>query len=90
MFEHITSDIQNEADWVLTFKAEFSDKAREDRKALEAAWRDARREMFNALDAYPRNVSQHTFCIRFDDRFGHPAVGHAISPNLRPRSRMRP
>ena len=70
MFEHITSDIQNEADWVLTFKAEFSDKAREDRKALEAAWRDARREMFNALDAYPRNVSQHTFCTRFDDRFG--------------------
>ena len=28
MFEHIYSDIQNGADWVLTFKAEFSDKVR--------------------------------------------------------------
>ena len=38
MFEHIYSDIQNGADWVLIFKAEFSDKVREDRKALEQAW----------------------------------------------------
>lgn len=72
IFEHITSDIQNEADWVLTFKAEFSDKVREDRKALEAAWRDAREAMFSALSEYPRNVSEHTFLTRFDDRFGHP------------------
>ena len=73
MFEHITSDIQNEADWVLTFKAEFSDKVREDRKALEAAWRYARQEMFTALSEYPRDVSEHTFSNRFDDRFGHPS-----------------
>ena len=72
MFEHIHSDIQNGADWVLMFKAEFSDKARQDRKALEQAWADARTEMFNAFDAYPRDVSQHTFLTRFDYRFGHP------------------
>ena len=73
MFEHIYSDIQNEADWVLMFKSEFSDKARQDRKALEQAWADARVEMFKVLDAYPRDVSQHTFLTRFDDRFGHPS-----------------
>ena len=72
MFEHIYSDIQNGADWVLMFKAEFSDKARQDRKTLEQAWAEARTEMFNALDAYPRDVSEHTFLTRFDDRFGHP------------------
>ena len=72
MFEHIYSDIQNEADWVLMFKAEFSDKARQDRKTLEQAWAEARTEMFKVLDAYPRDVSQHTFLTRFDDRFGHP------------------
>ena len=73
MFEHIYSDIQNEADWVLMFKSEFSDKARQDRKTLEQAWADARVEMFKVLDAYPRDVSQHTFLTRFDDRFGHPS-----------------
>ena len=72
MFEHIYSDIQNEADWVLMFKSEFSDKARQDRKTLEQTWADARTEMFNALDAYPRDVSTHTFLTRFDDRFGAP------------------
>ena len=72
MFEHIYSDIQNGADWVLTFKAEFSDKARQDRKALEQAWADARKEMFNALSEYPRDVSEVAFLTRFDDRFGHP------------------
>ena len=72
MFKHIYSDIQNGADWVLMFKSEFSDKARQDRKALEQAWADARTEMFTALDAYPRDVSEHTFLTRFDDRFGHP------------------
>ena len=28
--------------------------------------------MFNAFGEYPRDVSQHTFLTRFDDRFGHP------------------
>ena len=73
MFEHIYSDIQNEADWVLTFKSEFSDKARQDRKALEQAWTDARKEMFIALSEYPRNVSEVAFSNRFDERFGHPS-----------------
>ena len=73
MFEHIYSDIQNEADWVLTFKAEFSDKIREDRKALEQAWAEARKEMFTALSEYPRNVSEVAFSNRFDQRFGHPS-----------------
>ena len=74
MFEHIYSDIQNEvSDWVLMFKAEFSDKARQDRKALERAWRDAREAMFNALDEYPRDVSEVAFSNRFDERFGHPS-----------------
>ena len=71
MFERIYSDIRNEADWVLTFKAEFSDKVREDRKALEQAWQDTRKEMFAALSEYPRDVGEHTFLIRFDKRFGH-------------------
>ena len=73
MFEHIYSDIQNGADWVLTFKAEFSDKARQDRKALEQAWRYARKEMFTALSEYPRDVSEVAFSNRFDERFGHPS-----------------
>ena len=73
MFEHIYSDIQNEADWVLTFKAEFSDKARQDRKALEQAWADARKAMFIALSEYPRAVSEVAFSNRFDERFGHPS-----------------
>ena len=73
MFERVYSDIQNGADWVLIFKAEFSDKVRQDRKALETAWRDARKAMFNALDEYPRNVSEVAFSNRFDERFGHPS-----------------
>ena len=73
MFEHIYSDIQNGADWVLTFKAKFSDKARQDRKALEQAWAEARKEMFTALSEYPRNVSEVAFSNRFDERFGHPS-----------------
>ena len=28
--------------------------------------------MFNALEAYPQDVSLHTFCRKFDDHFGHP------------------
>ena len=72
-FEHIYSDIQNEvSDWVLTFKTEFSDKVREDRKTLEQAWAEARKEMFTALSEYPRNVSEVAFSNRFDERFGHP------------------
>ena len=73
MFEHIYSDIQNGADWVSTFKAEFSDKARQDRKALEQSWRDARQEMFSALSEYPRAVSEVAFSNQFDKRFGHPS-----------------
>ena len=73
MFEHIYSDIQNGADWVSTFKAEFSDKARQDRKALEQAWAEARKEMFTALSEYPRDVSEVAFSNRFDERFGHPS-----------------
>lgn len=73
MFERIYSDIQNRADWVLTFKAEYSDKVQQDRKALERAWRDARKAMFTALDAYPRDVSEITFSNAFDERFGHPS-----------------
>ena len=73
MFEHIYSDIQNGVDWVLTFKAEFSDKARQDRKALEQGWTDARKEMFTALSEYPRAVSEVAFSNRFDERFGHPS-----------------
>lgn len=73
MFEHIYSDIQNGADWVLIFKAEFSDKVREDRKALEQSWTDARKAMFNALSEYPRDVSEVAFSNQFDKRFGHPS-----------------
>ena len=73
VFSDIHADIELGEGWVLAFKAQFSDKARQDRKALEQAWSDARKEMFNALEEYPRNVSQHTFCTRFDDRFGHPS-----------------
>ncbi len=73
MFEHIYADIQNGADWVLTFKAEFSDKARQDRKALEQAWRDARQGMFTTLSEYPRDVSEVAFSNRFDKRFGYPS-----------------
>lgn len=73
MFEHLYSDIQNEADWILTFKAEFSDKIRQDRKALEQTWANARREMFTALAEYPRDVTEVAFSNRFDERFGHPS-----------------
>ncbi|RKU10829.1 hypothetical protein C6503_19275 [Candidatus Poribacteria bacterium] len=59
-------------EWVLRFKAEFSDKARQARKTLEQAWTDAREAMFTALSEYPRNVSEVAFSNRFDKRFGHP------------------
>ena len=72
MFERIYSDIRNRADWVLIFKAEFSDKARQDRKALEQTWKDTRKEMFTALSEYPRDIDEDTFLTRFDKRFGHP------------------
>ena len=72
MFERIYSDIRNRADWVLIFKAEFSDKARQDRKALEQTWRETRKEMFTALSEYPRDIDEDTFLTRFDKRFGHP------------------
>ena len=58
---------------MLTFKAEFSDKVRQARKALEQVWAEARKEMFTALSEYPRNVSEVAFSNRFDERFGHPS-----------------
>ena len=73
MFERIYSDIRNKADWVLIFKAEFSDKARKDREVLEQAWADAREAMFTALSEYPRDVSEVAFSNQFDKRFGHPS-----------------
>jgi len=72
-FSDICADIEMKEEWVLTFKAKFSDKARRDRKALEQAWSDARKEMFTALSEYPRDVSEVAFCNRFDQRFGHPS-----------------
>ena len=72
-FSDIYTAIELEEGWVLKFKAEFSDKLVEARKGLEQAWADARKEMFNALAEYPRDVGQHTFCVEFDKRFGHPS-----------------
>ena len=72
VFSDIYSDIELEEGWVLRFKAEFSDKLVKARKALEQEWTDARKEMFNALAEYPRDVSQHMFCVELDKRFGHP------------------
>ncbi|MDE0084233.1 MAG: hypothetical protein OXU23_00870, partial [Candidatus Poribacteria bacterium] len=71
-FSDISADIEMKEAWVLAFKAKFSDKARQDRKALEQAWRYARKEMFTALSEYPRDVSKVAFSNRFDERFGHP------------------
>lgn len=73
VFSDIYTAIELEEDWVLAFKAQFSDKLVAARKGLEQAWTDARKEMFNALAAYPRDVGQHTFCVEFDKRFGHPS-----------------
>lgn len=72
VFADIYSDIELEEGWVLRFKAEFSDKLVKARKALEQEWMDARKEMFDALAEYPRDVGQHTFCVELDKRFGHP------------------
>ena len=73
IFADIYFEIDTEEDWVLEFKAQFSDKLAQTRKALEQEWADARKEMFNALEEYPRDVGQHTFCTAFDTRFGHPS-----------------
>ena len=73
VFSDIYAAIELEEGWVLRFKAEFSDKLVAARKGLEQAWADARKEMFNALAAYPRDVGQHTFCVEFDKRFRHPS-----------------
>ncbi|MDE0681642.1 MAG: ParB N-terminal domain-containing protein [Candidatus Poribacteria bacterium] len=72
-FFDICADIEMKEEWVLTFKTKFSDKARQDRKALEQAWSDARKEMFTALSEYPRDVSKVAFYNGFDKRFGHPS-----------------
>ena len=72
-FSEIYTEIDMKEDWVLAFKAQFSDKARQDRKTLEQAWAEARKEMFTALSEYPRNVSEVAFSNRFDERFGHPS-----------------
>jgi len=73
VFSDIHAAIEMKEAWVLTFKAQFSDKARQDRKALEQAWADARDAMFTALAEYPRDVSKVAFSNRFDERFGHPS-----------------
>ena len=70
-FSDICAAIELNEDWVQAFKAQFSDKLAQNRKALEQAWTDARQEMFTALAEYPRDVDEHTFLTRFDDRFGH-------------------
>ena len=92
MFEHIYSDIQNEADWVLIFKTEFSDKARQDRKALEQAWTEARKEMFTALSEYPRNVSEVAFsnCNSINGSDIPAGRTTRLSPNPRLRLPMKP
>ena len=73
VFSDIYAAVEMKEEWVLTFKAKFSDKAQKTRRALEQAWRDARLEMFTALREYPRDVSEVAFCNRFDQRFGHPS-----------------
>ena len=73
VFADICADIELNEDWVQTFKAQFSDKLAQTRKALEQAWTDARQEMFTALGEYPRDVSEHTFLTRFDKRFDYPS-----------------
>ena len=73
VFSDISAAIEMQEDWVLAFKAQFSDKLAQGRKKLEREWTDTRKAMFNALSEYPRDVSQHTFLTRFDDRFGHPS-----------------
>ena len=72
VFSDIHAAIEMKEAWVLTFKAQFSEKVRKDREALEQLWRDARKAMFTALSEYPRNVSEVAFSNRFDERFGHP------------------
>ena len=72
VFADICAAIELNEGWVQTFKAQFSDKLAQTRKALEQAWTDARQEMFTALGEYPRDVSEHTFLTRFDERFGYP------------------
>ena len=72
-FSEIYTEIDMKEDWVLAFKAQFSDKLAETRQTLEQAWTDARKEMFTALSEYPRNVSEVAFSNRFDERFGHPS-----------------
>ena len=64
MFERIYSDIRNNgADWVLIFKAEFSDKARKDREVLEQAWRRCSRSdvQLHFPNIRTRNVSEVAF-----------------------------
>ena len=73
VFSDISAAIEMQEDWVLAFKARFSDKLAKGRKKLEQEWTDARTEMFNALAKYPRDVSEHMFLTRFDERFGHPS-----------------
>ena len=72
VFSDIRAAIEMQDDWVLAFKAQFSDKLAQGRKKLEQEWTDTRTEMFTALTEYPRDVNQHTFLTRFDERFGHP------------------
>ena len=72
-FDHIFSDIELEADWVLAFKAEVSEELAQVRKGLEQKWCDARAEMFNALEEYPRDVGEFPFCVRFEKRFNYPS-----------------
>ena len=68
-FDQIADDIETHADWVRKFKTEVTAELKRDREFFEKQWLETRDEMFTALRAYPRDISTHSFAIRFDARF---------------------
>ena len=55
-------------DWVQQFRADRKGAIQKLRQKREAEWTKTRAEMFDALEKYPRNISERALCTAMEDQ----------------------
>ena len=68
-FEGLVMNIDKDWDWVKAFRKAQTHALADTRKKIEDNWLKARKEMLDALEAYPRAIPQRTFFLAFEAHF---------------------
>ena len=69
ILKNIISDIEFDAQWVVYFREEHTQKMAAERQQLETQWLEKRQAMFLAVTGYPRNITKETFAAHLDSRY---------------------